>query len=277
MIRVSKAAGSEEFAPLLKRLGAPCQLRTLRQMPFADFAFTGNGPLGLCAVGIERKTVSEIVGSLSNKRFRGWQLRGLLRSYDYVFVIVEGYAHVDAQSGELMQGKFSAGFSRFRHAYMDVMKFELTLRLKASCIIIHTKNKAETAWLVRSIYDWFTRKKWHEHKAAYAIFESLPDRLIVEPQQLKRRIAAQFDQVEWVRSRSVDQYFRSIKQMINATAAEWEEALGDKRQRVYAKRIYDIIRQEDEGDPYARQSTRRRTAAMGSRMGAGQVPQGRSR
>lgn len=231
------------FLSPLRRLGAPCKIK---QLTYGDFCFWGHGAEGRVRVGVERKTVSEWCEAIYDTRFKGHQLPGLLKRYPgHVWLVIEGFHNVDPQSGVMMQGKWSAGHGGRRTLYMDAMKFLFTLQLKAGVHIWPTRNALETAWFIRALYDWY-QKRWKDHTSVYDVGAATPDVAILDTRTLKRRVAAQFPQIAWVRSKRVDQYFRSIASMLGASEEDWMAALGIREGRTIVRELRRSIYAEDE-------------------------------
>lgn len=257
MIRISKAAGSEEFLRPLTRAGARCTLRTLTQMPYGDFWFWGNGRDGRCKFGIERKTISEIVSAVGDNRFIGKQLPGFLQAYAYRFVIIEGDRYIDPRTGLLnpLSLKF---LPRRAHLFRTVQKFELTLMLKGGVYVIYTKNKAHTTEVIMALYEWATQKTWKQHTGAYAVEENKPDAAILADRTMKRKVANQLTNLAWVRTVKADQYFPSIVSMVvgdplfaltpahrGAAVRHWQQALGIEKGTKIASAIVDVCWRRD--------------------------------
>lgn len=237
----SRLSGTFDFRKHLTRAGVRCRVKRL---PFGDFALTGNGPGGYCRVLIERKTVDEIIGAIMDNRFTGRQVPGLLRSSDFPVLVVEGKAWCDFRSGILMNGRREAGRTRQRHLWANYLKFQLTLMFKARLFVWHTSSRSDTVQFLAALHSWFTDKRWAEHKSVYTVDETKPEYAILDVRTLKRRLAAQLPNVEWVRSKKVDQHFPSIAAMFNASVDEWKEALGISTGRKIAKTLYDAIHAE---------------------------------
>lgn len=255
-------SGSFNFKRHLTRIGVPVRVR---RMKTGDFRFGGNGPAGRVSVGIERKTVDEMLTAFMDSRFlggrtdddSGGQLGRLLTRYDIVILIVEGKSWPDPRSGILMSGFNEAGHTRHRHLYENYMKFQFSLIFKARLFVFPTRSKTETVQFIHALYYWF-QKSWSAHKSVYRIDETKPDAAILDIQTLQRRIAAQLPNVYWTRSKKVDQYFDSILAMINASIAEWQAALGIKLGRKIASEIYRVIRETKKDRLHAATLHRRR-------------------
>lgn len=232
---VDDRIGSREFAKPLKRLGCPAKVQRL---PFADFAFDIHGPHGWMSVGVERKTVTEMLGAVGDSRFVGKQLPGLVKSYDLVILIVEGIANPDRHTGLLMSGKYAAGFGPGRHVYESYKKFQLTLALKAGVIIEPTSGFHHTMHLIHALYQWGT-KPWDQHKAAYKVESLQADRLILDERTMRRQTFAQWPGIGWKYSAMVSEYFPSVKAASNATAGQWRKAL---KIATGTKRVMTIVK-----------------------------------
>lgn len=244
MIRISDAIGSREFLRPLRRAGAACSLRPLAKMPFGDFWFWGHGPSGRCKIGVERKTLSEIVSAIGDNRFIGHQLPGLLKAYAYTFIVIEGDRYIDPKSG-LLNPLALSFLPRRAHVYQTVQKFELTLMLKGGVRVVYTKNKTHTALFVRALHDWFS-ERWAAHKSVYQVEEDKPDQAILSDRTMKRKVANQLTGLAWTRSLKADAYFRSIVEMVNASAEEWATALQFKTVGKVPRTIHDVCHRRDD-------------------------------
>jgi ERCC4-type nuclease len=237
----SQTSGSFNFVHHLKRFGAPVRVHRLH---FADFAFTGKGPHGLVRVGIERKTVDELLGAWADDRFVGTQLPGLLNSYDVPVLVVEGKSWMDPRSGVVMLGKWDAGRGRSRHLWTNYIKFQLSLLFKGRIVIWPTRSKMETVAFLHSVHDWY-QKRWTDHKAVYRIDDGeSADPAMLDERTLRRRVAAQLPGVGWVRSKKVEQAFPSVISMMTATETDWKDALGIRDGRKIARGIVSAILRE---------------------------------
>lgn len=261
MIIVDDRKGSKEFCRLLTRAGATA---VVKRLPFADFKVIGHGPHGSVRVGIERKTISEIVSAFGDNRFIGHQLPGLLgtrtdgtRRYDYVFIVLEGDQYLEARTG-LLNPKSLRHLPQKAHLYRTVKKFELTLMLKAGLRIIPTQNKQQTVEVILAISEWFA-KRWSAHGSAYAVEENKPDAAILADRTMKRKVANQLTQLAWKRTVKADAYFPSIVSMmvgrpdfkaspegLRQARHHWQRALGIVKGTKMAEGIVEICHRRDD-------------------------------
>lgn len=233
---VDPRAGSGFFVAPLRSMGLPVEARPLS---FADFAFTGQGPSGKVRVGVERKTVSEILTAITDTRFTGHQLPGLLTHYDYTWIVVEGYARVDPASGILMSGKRAAGFGGAHHLYATYQKFLITLAARGGVRVQRCLNRDDTAWFLFSLYGWW-QKPWAAHKSIAHVPETPVEGVFFEKPSVKRRALNQLPGLDWERTRKVCAYFPTLAAAVNATEAEWQKALGLKAGRKMAARLHAV-------------------------------------
>lgn len=249
---ISDMIGSKEFEKPLRRMGVPVELHSLKAMKYADFAVTmPKGPDGdPFTIGVERKTTSEMFGAVQDSRFIGHQLPGLIRTYDLVVLLIEGWTTIDKASGCLMMGQWEAGHGKGRHLYEPYKKFELTLQLKARLIVEHTKGRGETTHFLHALHRW-TQKPWDQHRSAYKVESREVDAAILSERTMRRQTFAQWPHVGWKRSKQVSEYFPSVLAAATATRAEWQAALGIKDGATIVSNIRRFLRGKEVHDAKA--------------------------
>ena len=93
---------------LLTRFGDECE--SVR-MDAGDVAFFGNGPDDqVWWIGIEYKTLEDIMACIKTGRFTGTQLPRMMKQFDLCFLLVEGICVPDRHSGQAVQYKGSSIF-----------------------------------------------------------------------------------------------------------------------------------------------------------------------
>lgn len=253
---IDPAIGSREFLRPLTRLGCPA---ILKHRHVADFTFYGNGPTGRVHVGIERKRVYEIVGTINgDKRFVGRQLPKLIKAHpQFPILIVEGVVRPDARDGTLLTGRVIERRGKDpivvfrddrygRATYERYHKFLATLRLKARLVVIPTIDEADTAFVVHALYGWF-QKDWNAHKSAYRVEESPVDSAILDERTFKRQVFAQWPGVGWKRSARVSRFFDSVQEGASADVTLWMQALGIKEGRTIATNLVRVLKGVKDG------------------------------
>lgn len=207
MIMVDDRAGSAEIAPHLMTSHMLCTL------DYADFAWIGNGPEGPANVGVERKTIMDLLQSMTTGRLSGHQLIGLTQYYDFVYLLVEGVWRADKESGVLMRinkrGKWTAaaqGSRRFMAR--DVFNYLNSLAVLCNVVVITTSSRWETAKWLDSMWGWWD-KGWEKHKSHLQFVKPTTHAHLTKP-SLVTRIASQFDGIGWDKARAIGEAFPRI-------------------------------------------------------------------
>jgi len=160
MLIVDSRVGSKELAP--KITGA-----SLGQLEFADVAFMGmigNRPV---QIGIELKKLPDLISCIRNGRFAGHQLPGMRRDYDFIYLIVQG---IHKRGGDgLLETPRRGGWRAYAHggpmSWAALQSWYTTMEAKGLVRIRFTRNQSETIRVIRSLYTWWTLKKWEDHRA----------------------------------------------------------------------------------------------------------------
>jgi ERCC4-type nuclease len=240
MILVDDRIGSADLIGFLRHWSVPCQMERLE---FGDACFTGNGAKGPLAIGIEVKKVHDALQCMTDGRFAGHQLPGLVRTYDRVWVVLEGKFTVDFGTGLLLadggrrRGALSSGSRRFM--YRDLSNWQTSMEVCANIRFRRTTDRVETARFLADLHGWFG-KPFTDHKAHLALHDEAPDYAQFAKPSLARMVAAQLPGVGYKKSLAVVQKFGTVAQMVVANEDEWAEI--DGIGEVLAKRIWEAIR-----------------------------------
>lgn len=223
MILVDDRIGSRHLVDYLKG-------SSLTRLEFGDACFFGNGPQGEpISIGIELKVVDDILACITDGRFAGHQLPGLVKTYDIIYLIMEGRCRANPRDGTLEQ-PYKKGWSRKYHGrpYMwrDLQHWIMTMEFKAGIRFRNTFDRKETALFIRSLYTWWNSKEWEEHRAHLAFDTSSRSSLLLKKPSLLRRIAKELPGIGWDKSRTVEQHFKSVRKMVLAPEREWRELEG---------------------------------------------------
>ncbi len=240
-LMVDDRAGSCELLKIepVKSLGERCRLDA------GDVAFVGNGPGDEpVLVGVEVKTIYDLISSISTGRLQATQVPRLMATYEVPWLLYYGSYRCGPGGGlELRQGKIWRGYrlgSRpVPYGYVESFLFDLVaigVRVKHAYDI----NDA-CAWL-GALYRWWN-KRWCEHKGLRTLDNSKDLSLMPsmdEATRLRAKVAAQLPGVGFERAFAAARHFESVDAMIGAEPEEWARVEGIGK--VIAKAVVAAIR-----------------------------------
>ncbi len=226
MIRLDDRRGSGK----LERHFTSYGIRVVKmRLEFGDFDFLGNGPRGVCAVVIERKTIGDLINSMKDRRLSGHQLPGIGEGYDYAYLIVEGTWRPGPDGAvEVPSGK---GWRSEGVHYRAVDNYLDGLMLRAGVGVWRTYNELETVAAVVDRYRGWNDKKWHDHHAHDQVYApATPSdgrRVLLRRREVSlcEKWAMQLKGVDR-KARAVAEYFRSGQAMANADEVAWQSIKG---------------------------------------------------
>lgn len=233
--------GSADLLGHLRHWHFPCESTRLE---YGDAAFIGNGPDGPIPIGVEIKKVHDALNCMSDGRFAGHQLPGLVSTYERIWLFVEGWYRPDFGTGMLLQAgerrrELSLGSRRFM--YRDLDHWLTTMEVFGNIRVRRTGDRTETARGLADLYTWWTAKDYSEHKSHLALHSERPDVALFSRPSLVRTVAAQLPGVGWKKSQAVARRFRTVEAMVCADPADWEAL--DGIGKVMADRIWRSIHQ----------------------------------
>jgi ERCC4-type nuclease len=220
MILIDNRTGSKELAP--KITGAK-----LGRLEFADVAFVGMIGTRPVQIGIELKKLPDLISCIRNGRFAGHQLPGMQRDYDFIYLIVQGI-HKRGKDG-LLETPRRGGWKAYAHggamSWAALQSWYTTMEAKAGVRIRFTRNQSETIRIIRSLYTWWTIKKWEDHRS-HMVFDSSAAPAAVLHHPLIRRIAKELTGVGWEKSAAVAKHFKTVGAVMSATEKQWQAIEG---------------------------------------------------
>jgi hypothetical protein len=117
---------------------------------------------------------------MRDRRLAGYQIRGMVKSYDFRYLVSEGI-YKEGSGGEIVElrGKefrpvFERGNGRHAVSYEQLDHFLCTLELKAGVILKRTRDARETARFYVSRWRWFNLKRWEDHHSHDQLYLGLP-------------------------------------------------------------------------------------------------------
>lgn len=237
MILIDDRVGSKDLMKYFSEEEAE-----LVRLEFGDACWYGNGPDGQCwSIGVERKTVGDLVNSIRSGRLSGHQLIGLMQNYQVVYLIVEGLWRGNPKTGALQvyRGEKGKG-GRWRDLSYGSKKFTAgslvgyinTLDHLLGVSMRGTASPRETAVYMRWLCSWW-QKDWEGHKAHKQYHKSRsPGRVTgighvsLEAPSLLQRIASELPGIGYEKSCRVARHFDSVTDCINAPEEEWVKIEG---------------------------------------------------
>jgi len=220
MIYVDDRKGSAELAPLIPK-STP---RQITRLPYADFHFIGFGPNDtISTIGIERKTVMDLLSSMTTGRLSGHQLIGLLAEYDVVYLLVEGLWRPRQRDGILERwvgkGKWQpATLGQRRFMAKEVGNFLNTLAVACGVYIWRTDGPDHSARWLSDTYHWW-QKPWDKHRSHMAAHTPSPPHAYLSKPTLAVRLAKEFKDVGWDKAEAIAKHFGSARAMLVAMLA----------------------------------------------------------
>lgn len=248
MIYVDDRTGSSDLFPMLRRLGLPS---TMTRLTFGDISFIGNGPEDLpISVGIEVKSLKDILTCMTDGRFTGHQLPGMLQSYQQVWLLLQGSYRACPLTGILQQLKpngqwYEATLGSRRFMWKDLETWLLSVQVKGGLNLHKCSGWNEGAQWIGTLYRWWTSKAYEDHRGHLGVHSSnLPlfDRAILVRPTLCRMVALQLPGIGVEKSGQVADYFGSVHNMVTADITDWEYINGIGR--TIASRIYYKLRSD---------------------------------
>jgi ERCC4-type nuclease len=228
MILIDNRPGSVELSSLFP-VGSKVEST---RMEYGDFAFVGNGPEGPTFIGIERKTIRDLIQSMENGRLSGHQLIGLKETYSWVYLIVEGVWRSNPATGILEEKQGVAwapyGFGTRRYMGREIMCYLNTLTVKTGVIVHKTFNRSETVQFILALHSWWERR-WELHVSHLSQNKSARGQngeVHLVPPTMLRRVAAELPGVGWGKSKDVEKHFGTVYAMTNAEVKEWMQIPG---------------------------------------------------
>lgn len=224
MITIDSRKGSAELLPLF-----PSGAAQLGFLQYADFAFTGNGPNNIpWLVGVERKTIRDLLNSMTGGRFAGHQLIGLLNEYNTVYLIVEGLFRPCPKDGILeiysKSGWYTLEVGNRTYMMSDIQMWLNTLAVKCGIHCLITRTDIETMRQITALYNWWVRKDFEEHRSH--LQPNTGQVAVLVRHSIVRRIAAQLTGIGWERAKDIDNHFESVEAMCWCGENEWQEVPG---------------------------------------------------
>ncbi len=232
----------------------------LEHLEFADVEIIGRGPEERpVSIGIEIKAVGDLLRCITDERFVGHQLPGLLARYEVVYLLVEGFLHTTGK--DLVHLKYGRWCSApwgnrpwsFEAVWHWLMSQENCTRREGSgeLRIIQTADRVGTAAWLAALYTWWQDRAFDEHRSHLGLHKKLLERGTGEGDPLgafvatrKMKVVAAITKgIGFEKALVISKYFTSLKKMVNAPVSEWVKI--DGIGPTLAARIVEEIEREE--------------------------------
>ena len=199
----------------------------LTRLDYGDVAIVGNGPDGPCMVGVEVKSIYDLISSINSGRLQATQLPGLMRDYEFRWFLYYS-AYKSGPANELLvrrRGKKDWSIYRIGNrvvpfGYVESFLVELSL---LGVHIHRSHDLADAAAWVGVLHRWWS-KPWTAHKGMRTIDHSrdvgfLPN--IDADTRVRIAVAHALPGVGFERALAAARHFPSVAAMMDATVDEW--------------------------------------------------------
>jgi ERCC4-type nuclease len=240
----SDGKGNELLQPLIRKLGIPCEDVTL---PYGDVCFEGKGEQGPITIGIERKTLHDLLQCIEDARYVQ-QRAGMLKLYSKgcTYMALEGlygYGDGNGYDGQLMQGYRrgqSWGPLKVRGGrtplYAKLYRYLMSVAL-SGVIITPSMDLPHTAYNIVEMYHYF-QKRWLSHTSMIEVHKTAIPALDGKP-SLVRRWANDVTDVGAIYSIEAEKIFPNGTALGNSSESDWLRipGVGPKSARKFVKEI----------------------------------------
>lgn len=238
---VDDRAGSER----LLRIEPVASLAVSCRLDAGDVMIVGNGPNDTNPlVGVEVKSIFDLISSINTGRFQATQLPGLRATYDEAWLLYYGPYRL-GENGSLQVRRGGAwrgyrlGIRPVPYGYLEGLLCDLAWE---GLNIKHVYDEREAAAWLGVLYRWWS-KPWGRHKGLRTFDRSREVSLMPHMDaDIKYRacVAKEFPGVGIDKAVAAALHFASVADMINADTREWEKV--DGIGRVLARAIVDANR-----------------------------------
>lgn len=185
MIIADPRAGSREFITAIQSYGCEAAVSGIELA--SDFEWQGNGPDGLMQCGVERKSISDLLTSIRDRRLAGAQIGHMIRACPVRYLLVEGLWR-RGQDGMVETGRtvnVSQTVSKIYGVYQsEVIRWQqargshnwegIQHSLASICqqggfLLIQTRDEGETAAWLAAEHDWW-QKPWEAHMTSKSLY-----------------------------------------------------------------------------------------------------------
>lgn len=232
MILIDYRRGSKELEPYIHTK------HEVTTLDYGDFSFVGMGDNTPTFVGIERKTLGDLIKSMEDGRLSGHQLIGLVERYTHIYLLIEGIWRPNPQSGILEQwlGKKWIPIKHKNEKHMARSIYNFVNGLVVACHMmskfmmpVYTANPQQSGYWLDCTYSWW-QKPWKDHrsyKKPYRPVVKLPKgTVLLRKLSPFERIVSGITGVSWVTITELQKHFPNVMSLALATEEQLKQVPG---------------------------------------------------
>lgn len=247
MILIDSRIGSGDLAPRIAASPGAPEVE-LTRLEFGDIAFAGSGPDGDALIGIEIKTITDLVNCIMDGRYAAHQLPGMIDTYSRVYTLVEGQYRGNKDTGALETPRVKLRERNGRNVWGPVWRGKkefsydalqgwiASIEEFAGVKFRYTTNRFNTVNAILDLYHWW-QKDYDSHKSL-KVFHDKPKpavsrrsitltNCIEQKPTLTMLFAKDMAGLGWERAGAVSEHFgNNPRRMVNASKEEWLEIDG---------------------------------------------------
>lgn len=286
MILVDDREGSQDLAHYepVRSMLAPCPLlphgvavppakpchecrdtgRQLSRLNSGDVLILGNGPTSTTTIGIELKSIPDLLSSFDNGRLQATQIPAMIDDYDHCWLLYYGLhrpnaqgqlevLHTNSRTGGRYWGVHAVGRKAVPYGFLRCATIELQV---LGFHVDHVASIEEAAQWIGCMYRWW-QKPWSDHKL-FRTFDNSTARIRLpgttddspERKRLIQRaeMVARLPGIGHEKALALAEKFGSVREMINAGPERWAEVTVTSKKgravrigKVVAKAIEDAL------------------------------------
>jgi ERCC4-type nuclease len=236
--------GGVDLVPLIKGLGVQAVYDNLK---YGDACFEGNGPDGPVYIGLERKSLHDILDCIDTARFSSHQMVGMRKTYTVSVVIVEGMWRLGSppKMGGLLLESRGEGWFPCKNIgrnvlYSKLYRYLISLQF-AGVIVTYSDTLYETAGQIVEWWHYF-QKPFDQHTSLLEMQKIVVPSLTGRP-SLVRQWAADIAGVGVKYAVEAEQLFKTPQALANADIDQWQKLVTDKGRGIGFKTALKIVRQ----------------------------------
>jgi len=221
---------------LIRTFGVECEAVPLS---WGDACFEGNGPEGTIHIGIERKSLHDMLRCIDDATFAGKQRIGMKNLYTVSILMVEGFWRA-REDGFLLESQDGCRWWVCRPngkpvMYSKLRRYLISIRY-GGVHVNFTRDLWHTAYDIVEEYH-YNQKRWDDHTRLREVHRMAIPQMNHKP-SLTRMWASDIEGLGVKKSEEAEAIFRKPIRLANADEQQWTQISG-----VGTKLAQSIVRQ----------------------------------